>query len=581
MLTVQQMGTNQMTRRSGMLGLGFASCLFLLTTGSSAYAQTYFPPDVSTTQCSLTSEEFNNNWTRLSVFSPKMPFGPVYGQTSGMVYVFPANGPDFSATKTDNCDFYKWGAQMFLWLTSTIDAVPSAPTHPEFSARLPYVFNSEFFYRLSSDHAELLPQGLDRQTDPSPQLSINLRTSKSDEDETIAQAGGSGVLLTQASAPVSPSVTYYGIHVNRLYGYFLNLYDKVISHVASPYDGAEVDPKLSRFPTTAAEACATLDYANHKGFVENGPWPDYVEHILCPYFWPGKADQPQTIPTLEEIEPAVDFLSLAIELKTSWVETSSLPKDKIHKYVRQIMEIPTYDKSDLKHWVMTGSTTQELAMVGMHVVGSVEGHPEMIWATIEHEDNAPNATYYYTNSDGQVTEVTGPAHDTKWTFSDGTVTAKVTELAVACSASPMPDGCTHKTDIVSATKAAIGSSNVTRLNPWGNKQGKSNTNAISQNTQIISLNNDFRGLVRGNNQGDPRQFYFLSGAIWTSDGSIPTKEHYDKNTGSTILANTTMETFEQSTSCFGCHNTFGSSNGLDISHIFDGISPDLPKVPKN
>ena len=36
-----------------------------------------------------------------------------------------------------------------------------------------------------------------------------------------------------------------------------------------------------------------------------------------------------------------------------------------------------------------------MAMVGLHVVGSVKGHPEMVWATFEHIDNAPQNNYVY------------------------------------------------------------------------------------------------------------------------------------------------------------------------------------------
>jgi hypothetical protein len=43
--------------------------------------------------------------------------------------------------------------------------------------------------------------------------------------------------------------------------------------------------------------------------------------------------------------------------------------------------------------VPNGQKTVNLAMVGMHVVGSTKGHPEMIWATFEHIGNAPNDDY--------------------------------------------------------------------------------------------------------------------------------------------------------------------------------------------
>ncbi|MCC9620096.1 hypothetical protein LPB41_00190 [Thalassospira sp. MA62] len=571
-----------MRTRIGLVAVGVTTTIAAMIATSSVNAQTYFPPNVDKSECALSASEFTNDWTKLSIFSPKNPFGPVYDKTSGMVYVFPANGPDFSANSTNHCDFYKWGAQMFLWLTSTIDDTTTQTSKPTFPVTLPYVFNSEFFYRLSADHKQLLAQGSD---ETNSSMAVSLRTAKTDEDDSIGQAGEtSGVLLTQG---VSPSLTYYAVHTNRLYGYFLNLYKTVIEPIIEADGKIVMDPDLARFPTTSVEACSTLAYANSKGFVEHGQWPTFIEHLLCSYYWPGNAPTPTTIPTIAEIEPAVDSLSLAIELKTSWVDAATLPSDKLHKYVRQYQEVPVYDRSNPNRWLLTGTERRELAMVGMHVVGSVEDHPEMIWATIEHEDSAPNSVYYYMDSSGKIVEVKGPTNDTKWTFSEGTVVDEVTEFALSCSGYKKPDTCVEDSDIVGANpvpstaplEIPILPSNVTRLHPWGNVQNETDADVISQNTQIISLNNDVRSLVQANNADDPRQYYFLSGAIWTTDGSIPTNDNYDKNTGSTILANTTMETFQQEASCFGCHHASTSADGLGVSHIFHGISATLPKAP--
>lgn len=38
-----------------------------------------------------------------------------------------------------------------------------------------------------------------------------------------------------------------------------------------------------------------------------------------------------------------------------------------------------------------------LALLGVHIVGSSNGHPEMLWATFEHFGNTPNAKYQYGN----------------------------------------------------------------------------------------------------------------------------------------------------------------------------------------
>jgi len=96
--------------------------------------QDIFPTDVKQS-CSIDQSMFKSNWTKLdipSLFPSADPgmfkVGPAFDNDSGILYIFPPNGPKFpgtfSASKSydnaDNCDFFKWGSQMFLWLTSTV-----------------------------------------------------------------------------------------------------------------------------------------------------------------------------------------------------------------------------------------------------------------------------------------------------------------------------------------------------------------------------------------------------------------------------------------------------------------------------
>src|SRR5205807_133008 len=95
--------------------------------------------------------------------------------------------------------------------------------------------------------------------------------------------------------------------------------------------------------------------------------------------------------------------TLAMEVKTSWIEATGIPNPD--DYITTTATIPLYDKSDPQKWVPKGQQTTKLLMVGMHVVGSVAGHPEMIWATFEHIGNAPNDDYSYINASGSETPV--------------------------------------------------------------------------------------------------------------------------------------------------------------------------------
>jgi hypothetical protein len=96
--------------------------------------------------------------------------------------------------------------------------------------------------------------------------------------------------------------------------------------------------------------------------------------------------------------------ALAIELKTAWVKLGNgMNKED---YVTIQSDIPVYNQKNPKQWVFTGDTVQAtLALVGMHIVGSAKGHPEMIWSTFEHKSNTPNAAYQYVNNQKKVVAV--------------------------------------------------------------------------------------------------------------------------------------------------------------------------------
>ncbi len=164
------------------------------------------------------------------------------------------------------------------------------------------------------------------------------------------QAGDNAVLQSQNGSPV-----YYGIHVNDVYAYFL-----------TGVREGQITPGTS-FPTMPGDLGQITAFASAHGV---------------------------TFP---------DPIALAVELKTAWIEASSLPDP--NDYVTMTATIPTYDTTSMCQptsnpctWIPNGEKTAQLALVGMHVVGSTAGHPEMIWATFEHLGNTPNDQYHYLNA---------------------------------------------------------------------------------------------------------------------------------------------------------------------------------------
>jgi predicted heme/steroid binding protein len=330
-------------------------------------------------------------------------------------------------------------------------------------------------------------------------------------DVEQGEAGDDAVVQTQGG-----SLIYYSIMVNDVYAYFLT----------AVKDGA-FGPAPANFPTTNFELKKIMDFARaHSG----GNLPDSV--------------------------------ALAVELKASWVEASTL-SDPAH-YIQVQGTIPVYDKSNPQHWVKTGEHEATLALVGLHVVASIANHPEMIWATFEHYENTPNGSYTYVNSsDAIVTQALNTTGNYLLCASGAAGPFNVQRMVLSSG------------DIVAAGGQTIGPSNTVRMKAFGNASdhfpNQEDQNVAGANTKIISINNSVHSQL---GSGDVRGNYNFIGATWTFDGSPGNDVN---GAGTSRLCNSTMETyvmgsntlFANSGTCFSCH----SSTGTNSSHIFAGIKP--------
>ena len=186
---------------------------------------------------------------------------------------------------------------------------------------------------------------------PSKTLSASVNIIKLDTEE--GQAGSDDVLMSSDG-----SILYYITFVNDVYAKFLDGSKK-----------GKLNDSIS-FPTTQRELDNIIAFAKSIG---------------------------ETVRSPE---------TLTMELKTSWVDLATIPLDIQKEYITVRANVPTYDRSSDKKWTPTGkSQIKTLALLGMHVVGSVKGHPEMIWATFEHRHNSPNLTYDYVDENGKTKTV--------------------------------------------------------------------------------------------------------------------------------------------------------------------------------
>jgi hypothetical protein len=336
-----------------------------------------------------------------------------------------------------------------------------------------------------------------------------LRGAKPQVIAPAGQAGGGDTLLS-----INGSLVYFALHVNDVYAWF----NTAVSNQAIPATTA--------FPTTQAELEPIVVYAKANGAVLK------------------------------------DAKASTMELKTAWIAQQA-------EYVTITAAMPNYQQTSATAWTINATqptVVKKLALVGIHVVGPVQGHPEMVWATFEHRRNAPDNTHFVQNKSGQPVAVPYNSHGA-WTFmaNGGALAGLVPQMTV-----------NGKTGALAATPGnLIQPNNVYRAMPWGNAPTPASAN---NNSQLVSINTDIRSVLT--KLGDVRGNYFQVGAVWTQNGSIPANPtDVGKQIGSKLLANSSMETYHQTdkNGCFGCHY---ASTSLGVSHLFSATNnPLVVKVP--
>jgi hypothetical protein len=572
---------------------------------SAGCATTPVPTDPVKTGCSVSASEFNT-WFETGAVS-----------LDGVAT--PADSVNFS--DNPNCDFYKWAEQMFVWLNS-----PAPPSYGGGGGR---IFNSPAFYDVSP-----LDSNLDRTFIPHPSGSstlgsLSLRAAQvgqhglqviTDRRGTVLeierpQFGPTGKQLILSESGISVEIERTAMGDNKK-PIFFDKAGKVIQG-AKPLIRKDLNQELTVQRFTVDDKPVFLntlgnvvdvDQAEADGAIlmaQNGSLVYYgiAVNDVYAYFLTRVKNGPVTLaaqfPTtageLAQIkqfaitpggkpspDPFPDSRALAIEVKTAWVEAAGLANPT--SYITMTATIPTYDQNQTTHpgeWILNGQKTVQMALVGMHVVGSTAGHPEMIWATFEHKNNAPNATYTYDSTSSTTPVTVNPDFSAAYLF---------------CASNPdinhlnkphMGQDSLIPANIAATSGFSISPSNTIRGNAWGAVAGvlpnPADTTVSASNSELISINNDVRGFL---NSADVRNNYIMTGATWTINGAGPLGNFGNPGNvttadgtpvGTSQLANLTMETYQQKTiptsfdtssnNCFSCHGKDGK-NTTTVSHIF-------------
>ena len=519
--------------------------------------------------------------------------------------VKPADSVNFP--NIPNCSFYEWSQQMFLWLTSP------APSRYGGGSR---IFNSPTFFDVSPPDSN--GQRTFSQHEPGFIKFFRVRTAKAgphnlpvifdkrhrafEVQRPKVSAAGNPIVLNRLNREVE--VTRVAVAPNKTVTFF----DKANKPIRSPkllqvpqVRGPEtIQPivrpaAVRRIPTAQMflidRRAIFVDLTGHLIEPEEGQagtdaalmsqgkslvyFATMVNDVYT-YFLTGNKNNAfspafTTFPTTQaHLTKIVNFAAtknvtfpdpnaLAIEIKTAWVEASTLPNAS--DYITAQATVPSYNTSNSAQWVPNGTKNVSLALISVHVVGSTLGHPEMIWATFEHFGTAPDATYSYTSTTGvkTVNQTTAGTWLLSATNSNGDfncmhMTVDLTNGNI--NAVQPPGNCNPP------VPGTVSPSDTRRDNPWGMPG-----NSTSSNTQVISIHNTAQ--VPGN---DIRNKYFMTGATWTPFGVPPTGNN---GVGTNILANSALETYTQFMNCFGCHqgNMLGDPGGIGLSHIYGPLKP--------
>ncbi|NOU50050.1 hypothetical protein HG263_05795 [Pseudoalteromonas sp. JBTF-M23] len=282
-------------------------------------------------------------------------------------------------------------------------------------------------------------------------------------------------------------------------------------------------------------------------------------------------------------DPKAEFAVGSVEMKVAWIDVEDL--QQVYRGVdlsKQFYIRKAVYKTDNKY-----SDPTDVAMIGMHVVGVVEDHPEFIWATFEHKLTAPD--YYKSGMEFQKSE--------EYLQQDKVVSTSDNYL--------LYKGGTEVQNAHLSYPATEKHTNSFRLYQYGVPNGYPYTNSADpslgapQSQQDRDVEN-YKNIARLNGevttklaQSNPVwSNYFYAGSVWLStlgynfdngiSGDIVGKDRNDKLRGSLAVANMTMETYTQTFSsttgtnpqikpenCFACHGTSEDQSTMQVSHIYN------------
>lgn len=255
---------------------------------------------------------------------------------------------------------------------------------------------------------------------------------------------------------------------------------------------------------------------------------------------------------VKAIQSQANFPGKTLELKMAW-------------------RIMTADDDPQQYYQTTAiinDQPQQLGLVGWHIVITADNHPEMVWVTVDHSNNAVVCDQIGVQQSAYDFTSQACAKNIK-DCNNLNQSLKSTSISLPSDVQP--------NDICQVFPFGTQASTDTSSRDWLNIALIEKLNDSLQNQLLASANLPTSMKVWKN--------YQVTGALWISDINKSSSDTSNQR-GSLKLANTVMETTfqgdphtgEGTLNCFVCHNynapDSGKSNtayGANLSHIFDDV----------
>lgn len=234
-----------------------------------------------------------------------------------------------------------------------------------------------------------------------------------------------------------------------------------------------------------------------------------------------------------------------LELKAAWLEVDN-PEQGNWETDFKLSSASIYDEST------NTCSTKTLALVGLHIIHKTASQPQWVWATFEHEMNAPDTA-----------DIGSLSNLDAYTFYSNNCSTKA--VPAACSAKIVKDVAVTKTSCKTNTSPAYTLDKAKGCDPYPIQVSRDFKIKDTTDNKIASINTSAQKLIKQANADSVFANYILVNTLWSSaainDNSPPGKPPLtplsisgETPTISEVpVANTTLETYAQGFNCLSCH----------------------------